>query len=478
MEVTHDASDGGSEEPSTPENQPDVSSPEEPSQERPAVTDGLQTVPQWTSAVGTTGPTIDDKKQTTVAQDSQGNIYMVGSFQSPFSMGTCKATTRGAHDIFVAKFDPKGTCLWVQQAGGSTHDQGTGIAVDSKDNVLITGTFSGLAEFGATTLAFKGASDLFLAKLDGKGNWLYVKQVGDLGETYDGGLAVDSKDNAYLTGTFGANATIGSLSLTYKGSYRNTWIAKADTNGIWQWARSIDGYSIHGFQVGVDGNDNVFVAGHTSDEIKFDGLTSAKPYGNGNTFVLSLDSSGKGRWVAVERGRTAGGRSSPKGLAFDSQNNLYITGYYQGQASFGTYDMASFNTSNSSEGYVAKLNTQGKWEWARELGTPFHETLYAVTVDDNDNVFVTGFFSGIVSLAGANLKSAGKEDVFVGSLTNKGQWRWVVQGGSTENDRGSGIYIDKQGDVVVVGRFGGKGTFGSVAHQSTIHRNMFIAKLR
>lgn len=459
-----------------PERPQDVSSGDEQTVTPEPKPDTPVTQKNWVSATEMTGPLIDDNVSPHFAQDSKGNIYIAGTFLSPIKMGTCSVAPKGSHEIFVGKFDPQGKCLWMNRAGGTSHDEGSGVVVDSQDNVLITGTFSGVGDFGSTTLAFNGNRDVFLAKLDSNGNWQWVKQAGDLGENGKGGIAIDSKDNIYLSGTYTADSKVGSFTIKYNGSYRNTWILKANSNGIWQWAKSINGYSIHGTMVTVDKQDNLYIAGHGGGQIKFDNVQTGKI--SGNVFVLSLDPTGKARWIAWEKSATGGGSTRASKIIPDSKGNILLVGNYLDQASFGSTHLPYSATSRSRQAYVAKLSNQGKWLWAKAIASPFNERLLGVTVDQQDNVYVTGFFEGIITLAGTNLKSAGDTDVLVAGLDSSGNWLWALQGGSTGIDRGSDLYVTQQGDLFVTGKFGGKGSFGSINFQSTASRNMFLAKVR
>ena len=97
--------------------------------------------------------------------------------------------------------------LWHLRVGGGYIDVGSAIAVDKQDNVIFTGFFGGTVKFGTVhhtvggngTLAW--AWDLFVAKLDSNGKWLWARHVGDSGNrAHD--LTVDAQGNIIITGFF------------------------------------------------------------------------------------------------------------------------------------------------------------------------------------------------------------------------------------------------------------------------------------
>lgn len=99
-------------------------------------------------------------------------------FSGSSTFGTTTLTSSGDKDIFVAKIDHNGNWLWANQAGGISYDYGRGIAVDDNGNSYITGEFEESATFGTTTLTSSGSYDIFVAKLDkSSGNWPWAKQA-------------------------------------------------------------------------------------------------------------------------------------------------------------------------------------------------------------------------------------------------------------------------------------------------------------
>ena len=83
--------------------------------------------------------------------DANGNIYTIGYFlrYPDFDPSTSAADlfSNGWRDVYVAKYDEAGNYLWAINLGGVFHDEGWGIGTDGDGNVLITGFFLGTADF-------------------------------------------------------------------------------------------------------------------------------------------------------------------------------------------------------------------------------------------------------------------------------------------------------------------------------------------
>src|SRR5262249_14187951 len=99
-------------------------------------------------ALGLSGP--GGARASAVATDLAGNAYVAGSFVGTvdFDRGPDVFNLTGpGQDVFVAKYTAAGALAWARQFGGTSLDQGEGIAVDSAGDVYTTGSFSGTADF-------------------------------------------------------------------------------------------------------------------------------------------------------------------------------------------------------------------------------------------------------------------------------------------------------------------------------------------
>jgi hypothetical protein len=170
----------------------------------------------FTRQFGTTGNDIGYG----VAVDSARNVYVTGS-----TAGTLGASAFGLSDVFLAKFDSSGNPLSIQQFGTPFDDVGYGIAVDSGNNVNITGSTFG--DLDGNTSA--GLLDIFLTKFDSSGNRLFTQQLGTPFDDIGYGVAVDSSNNAYITGS-----TSGNLDGNTSSGLLDIFLTKYNPSGVKQ----------------------------------------------------------------------------------------------------------------------------------------------------------------------------------------------------------------------------------------------------
>ena len=110
----------------------------------------------------------------------------------------------GGGDAFVAKFSAAGALVYSSYLGGLGNDIGNGIALDSTNNVYITGNTDS-TNFPTTPGAYQtvnaGNTDCFITKINAAGNALaYSTFLGGTGSDYGKDIKVDGLNNAYVTG--------------------------------------------------------------------------------------------------------------------------------------------------------------------------------------------------------------------------------------------------------------------------------------
>ncbi|WP_296148030.1 T9SS type A sorting domain-containing protein [uncultured Flavobacterium sp.] len=222
-----------------------------------------------------------------IKTDASGNIYFTGSFSNTVDfdpnsgvMQLTAAGDSGIPDAFVTKLDSNGNLLWAKSFSGTNFDNGKSLTIDSSNNVIVAGTFNGTVDFDPSSnvhnLTSQGGFDIFVAKLDTAGNFLWAKNFGGLSADNVSNLVVDASNNIYATGFFTGSADFnigGDVAvLNASGDTDNTdaFILKLSPNGNFSWVKSIKGFKDQaGIAMAVDGLGNIYNGGYFTGTSNF-----------------------------------------------------------------------------------------------------------------------------------------------------------------------------------------------------------------
>ncbi|MCK4360004.1 MAG: SBBP repeat-containing protein [Candidatus Cloacimonetes bacterium] len=429
--------------------------------------------PEWQWATQAGGTNSDGGKAITI--DAAGNSYVTGTFRETATFGSYSLTSSGYLDIFVAKMDEDGNWLWATRAGGGSWDWdcGCGITIDDAGNSYVTGGFNGTASFGSFSITSGGDDDIFVAKMDANGNWQWATRAGGTYIDFGYGITIDNAGNSYVTGTFAYTASFGSFSLTSSGD-ADIFVAKMDATGNWLWVTQAGGGTSvsRGYGITIDDAGNSYVTGFFYDTITF-GSYSLTSSGMEDIFVAKMNAEGNWQWAAK-----AGGTDCDygKAITIDNAGNSCVTGYFYDTATFGSYSLTS---SGDADIFVAKIDANGNWQWAIQAGGSVSDGGNGITIDDFGNSYVTGYFMLTATFGPYSLTSSGSwdSDIFVAKMDVDGNWQWAIQAGGDSWDQGSAITIDDFGNSYVTGYFMATATFGPYSLTSSGSWDIFVAKL-
>lgn len=357
---------------------------------------------------------------------------------------------------------------WAKTMGSTRFDEGYAIATDGAGNVYVTGIFERTVDFdpGPGTVemsSFNNSRDVFVCKFNAGGNLLWARQLGGTQWDEGRGIEVDGSGNVYITGFFEGTADFdpgaGTFNLTSAGN-RDVFVCKLNSSGGFLWAKQFSGTDQdQGTSLAIDGSGNVVIAGSFRNTVDFDpgpaafNLTSG---GISDLFVCKLTSNGSFAWAIRVGGTYAEWASAVK---MDQAGNVYAAGWFAGAADFdpgaGTSMM---DVKGSRDAFVLKLNATGNFVWARQMGgSGAAVEATSLVLEGNNNVYITGFFSGAADFdpgAGTStLSAAGATDAFVMRLDASGNFGWARKIGGSGSDRGCSVTVDPQGSLFVTGYF-------------------------
>jgi hypothetical protein len=321
-----------------------------------------------------------------VAVDSSDNIYITGT-----SLGTnvfgASVTSGNTENIFVVKLNSSGVVQWVYTAGAQGRDRGRKIALDSSGNVYVVGYYQQTVDFGGGDVTSNQSFDAFLLKLNSSGTFQWVKSFGgSSGNDLGRDVAIDSSDNIYMLGAFRTTVDFGGGNVTSNGN-ADVFLVKFNSSGVFQWVYTAGGTGDDGVRaLALDSGDNPYITGNFASTVNFGGGNTTAANSN-DLFILKLNSSGAYQNIYVSNIDTT---NKAKGLFIDSSGNIYATGTFQNTVNFGGGNI----TTSDKDIYLLKLNSSFAFQWVKRFavdnGAAGQALGLAVTVDEDGNVYSVG----------------------------------------------------------------------------------------
>ncbi|MCF6149602.1 MAG: hypothetical protein E3K37_13195 [Candidatus Kuenenia sp.] len=412
----------------------------------------------------------DDDEARSLAVNSNDNIYVLGVTMSedfPVTEGVYTVSSSGNKDVFISKFSNDLTSLLASTyLGGANTDEAYALAIDSDDNVYVTGlTYSD--DFPTTENAYDtsySGGDVFVSKLS--------SDLGSLtASTYLGGsyseeahsLALDASGNIYITGmtsSKGFPTTEGAYDTSSAGASRDVFISKFDSDLTSLLASTFLGGSEYdgAYSLALDASENVYVTGTTqSDDFPMTtGVFDDSFNGNEDAFISKFSND----LTSLLASTYLGGYDfdGSYSLALDSSDNVYVAGYT------GSTDSADFPTTADAydplyyggDAFVSKFNTDLTSLLASTyLGGSDYEEAYSLALDANDNVYVTGItrsedFPATTDVFDDSFN--GNKDAFISKLSSDltSLLASTYLGGG-EDDSSKSVILDSSGYVCIAG---------------------------
>jgi len=400
-----------------------------------------------------------------VAFDQSGNIIVAGSFEGTTDFGGGPITSAGGYDIFVVKLAPNGSHIWSKRFGDGSDQYGKAVAVDGSGNVFVMGDFFGGVDFGGGPLTSAGNEDVFVAKFDANGNYLWANRMGDSQMQILWCGAADPSGRIVLAGSFN-----GQLDGVGCGGGTDIFIESRYGSGLLHWARCLgDAATQDAFGVATDASGNVFVAGRFKGTIDFyDGspITSAGDY---DIYVAKFDANSALVWC--NRFGDAAAQTA-NGIATDESGNVLLTGSFAGTVDFGG---GALTSAGGSDIFIAKFNTAGQHIWSARFGDSADQFGERIAPDGSGNVIAVGEFASTVDFGGGVLAGG---SIYLAKFSPAGAHIWSNRFSTGYLAQAAGVAASDSLNVAFVGSFIGAIDFGGGPLTSAGANDIFIAKFR
>jgi len=350
----------------------------------------------YSTYLGGSGNDVGDGIQV----DGSGKAYIVGITSStnfPTRSPYQANFAGGDDDTFVTVLSATGASLsYSSYFGGSGKDEAMSIALDSSNNIYITG-YTSSADFPVQD-AYKssyagGAFDAFVAKISaGGGSLEYSTYLGGSGTDYGYDIAV--KDgNAYVAGrTSSTNfPTINRYDGSYNGGEYDAFLTKFSSSGSPIYSTYLGGSLVDSaYGVAVDSSDCAYVVGETAST-NFplaNWFQSTHAGGGKDAFVTKFASTGK----TLEYSTYLGGAEidGAARVTVDNTGNAYIIGSTR-SSNFPTKRAYQKNFNGSADAFVSMLSPNGRGMiFSTFLGGGNAETGRGIKVNNSGNIYIVG----------------------------------------------------------------------------------------
>jgi predicted NAD/FAD-binding protein len=443
--------------------------------------------------------------------------------------------TAGSQCFLGASFSGKsaGTLAGYSTIKGSGTDIGYSIALDSSQNIYVTGyytssvtvpinTFETAPTATGVSLPITPNTDVFVIKWNANGTLAGYSTISGINSDVGNGIAVDSSQNIYVIGVYTSTATVPintfgtaptstgvSMPIATTGS---TFVIKWNANGTLAGYSNLDGNNI-GRGIAVDSSQNIYVTGqYTSASgvpIRTFGTAPTASginlpvTGSNDVFVIKWNANGT--LAGYSTIRSAGtGSDIGYGIAVDSSQNIYVTGQYTSTATvsintFGTAPTAtgvSLPISTSNDVFVIKWNANGTLAGYSTIKATGSDVGRSIAVDSSQNIYVTGQYNSTTAVpintfgtaptaTGVSLPVTAVTDMFVIKWNANGTlagYSTIIGSGS---DVGNGVAVDSSQNIYVTGQytstvpintFGTAPTATGVSLPVTAGTDMFVIK--
>lgn len=415
-----------------------------------------------------------------IVSDAAGNVYTTGYYSGTVDFdpgpGVFNLTSNTGNNTFVLKLDPAGNFLWALGFGPG-QGLGRSIALDSSGDILVVGEFSYTCDFDpgpATNNLTANSLDGFLLKLDAAGNFIWAKQIrgmtnltGNYNQIFS--IAIDVFGNIYFTGRYQGLTDFdpgpGVFSLN---AGNQCFIVKLDNSGNFIWVkqlqRNFNGFS-SGWSIATDATGNVYTTGTFFFSVDFDPSASVfnmTSVGFQEIFILKLDPAGNFVWAKQIEG-VPGGQNFSAAIKVDPAGDVIAYGTFEFTTDFdpgpNTFTMSAL----PRDAFVLKLDSNGNFVWARQIGTTSTGSILTekgLDFDASGNIYASGQFYGLCDFdpgPGVYYYSAGSNsgNAFILKLDQAGDFVWAKFMEGTGTAKVNNINISPFADVYTTGYYVG-----------------------
>jgi hypothetical protein len=391
--------------------------------------------------------------------DNSGNIVISGESYSTnsISSGGFQNTYGGGNgDAFVCKFLPNGNRIWATYFGGNQNDRSYSATIQSTGEIVVsgeTGSPNNIAT-GIHQMVLGGLRDVFLLKLAPNGSRIWSTYVGGDDADYGGDNTLDPNGNIYLSGYTSSidSITLAGYQNTNNGGTYDAFLMKFDSNGnqIWGTFFGGSGYEITGGLV-IDTTNSIYLSGQTSSNTNiYHNGHQNSIQGGNDAFLVKFSPNGNRIWSTYYGG--SGGENG-EAVTVDKMNNVYLTGATTSNNNISFNGYQNIYNGGLNDAFLVKFDENGNRTWGTYYGGNGDDSGSGLNIDKLGNIYISGSTSSISNISWngfQNSNNGGAYDLFIIKFDNLCNLIWGTYFGGEGYDTGTNPEIDSLGNNIIV----------------------------
>lgn len=415
-------------------------------------------IPDWAKKIGN-GSNVEIPMDAEVGIDPSGNIILTGSFRDyPLVFDTTTLYSAGVTDIYVAKWNSTGQFLWARRIGCDKPDFPEDLAIDENGNILVTGS---VAE-STTICKQQGAlhvEDAGIFKLDPAGNLLWSKRLlGDVACSGTG-IATDHAGNVFASGVFTTKIYFEGDTLQ---AYNDSWdgfLVKYAPDSTFLWALKVGGRAQE-FELFVETDKAKTIAilsYYYGGEFRFTWQDSLPTPDWGYDGALGFYNQAGQFQAGVHIKGT--GNQFPISIKYGEDGAFYVAGYFSDSLWMGNYYFDGNPVSHTA--FIARVFANGLVDWVKipsATGATFGRDM---APRPGGGMYFTGNYAANCNFGSVVYPFASANEVFVLEIDSNGNFISGFNLGSAADDRPSSIASEPGGGIAITGEFNAQLIVGS-----------------
>ena len=413
----------------------------------------------WTGNISGSGSSYFNR----ICTGSDGSYCLFGHFNGGLQVENDEAFASDNDDVFIVKYSQNGDYQWCKFLS-SPYPIGSGdLAQDSDGNLYVVGSFFDSIHIEGQVLTTDQTTSGYLAKFSPAGNLIWITKLQPSLRMSCDHIEIDAENHIYLGGNFYGTLTIVNEEVTGTWSeWANVmFVARMDTTGSCEWiSHSVtDADMMMGFGL-VD-----MVLSSTGEIVACGTYTGMADFGNGvvlNTFIeapflVKYNQDGVAQWGTTMS--TDFGFGEAFDVSVDEQGRIFMTGMYLSDIAFGDFSIGNdgskmeeiFLARFDAEGVCTALNSYGSQGDGGDFGIcyePISDTagylmgMFGDLLIMGQDSLLAGSYSGQVAIS---------PNIFIARLTDSGEPLVLKSAGLIENRFFGEIEVTENGRLYFAG---------------------------